>query len=252
MRGLLHLIGALSLSGAVLAQPARPAQPGLESLDIRAQLSPKNYTTVAAEIGARIQRIAFKEGERFKAGQVLVSLDCSVQAAQRDRARAALSAAETADGGNQKLAERNAIGRVELDTSRAEVEKMRAELAFNNATLAKCGMVAPFGGRVAEQKAREGQFIQPGQAVLDILDYSSLELEFITPSKWLAWLKPGHKFQVRIDETQKAYPARILRIGARIDPVSQSIKVIAVIDGQFADLVAGMSGKVELLPPKTP
>jgi multidrug resistance efflux pump len=129
---------------------------------------------------------------------------------------------------------------------------MRAELNFNNATLAKCSMIAPFGGRIAEQKAREGQFLQPGQAVLDILDDSSLELEFIIPSRWLAWLKPGHKFQVRIDETQKAYPARIQRIGARIDPVSQSIKAIAVIDGQFADLVAGMSGKVELAPPNKP
>jgi RND family efflux transporter MFP subunit len=241
----------LLLPGITFAQ-GKLTQPGLEALDIRAQLSPKQYTTVAAEIGARIQRIVFKEGERFKAGQVLVSLDCSVQAAQRDRAKAALNAAETAYTGNQRLAEHNAIGRVELDTSRAEVEKMRAELNFNNATLAKCSMIAPFGGRIAEQKAREGQFLQPGQAVLDILDDSALELEFIVPSKWLAWLKIGHKFQVRIDETQKSYPARILRIGARIDPVSQSIKAIAIIDGRFADLVAGMSGKVELTPPHTP
>jgi len=110
-------------------------------------------------------------------------------------------------------------------------------------------MPAPFSGRVAEQKAREGQYLQPGQAVLDILDDSSLELEFIVPSKWLSWLHPGHKFQVLIDETKKPYPARIQRIGARIDPVSQSVKAIAVIDGQFADLIAGMSGKIELTPP---
>lgn len=232
--------------------PAKPVEPGLAALDIRAQLSPKRYTTVAAEIGARIQRIAFKEGEHFRAGQTLVSLDCSIQAAQRDRARAALNAAETAHSGNKRLAAHNAIGQVELDTSQAEVEKMLADLNFNNATLAKCAMTAPFSGRVAEQKAREGQFIQAGQSVLEILDDSSLELEFIVPSKWLAWIKPGHKFRVRIDETQKAYPARILRIGARIDPVSQSVKTVAVIDGQFPDLLAGMSGKVELSPPNTP
>lgn len=258
MSHLPHLLAALLISGSALGQsasaqprpgPSTVAKPGIEVMDIRAQLSPKRYTSVAAEIGARIQRIAFREGERFKAGQVLVSLDCAVQAAQRDRARAALNAAETTFTGNQKMAQHNAIGQVELDTSRAEVDKMRAELNYNNATLSKCNMVAPFSGRVAEQKAREGQFLQPGQVVLDILDDSALELEFIIPSKWLAWLKPGHKFQVRIDETQKAYPARIQRIGARIDPVSQSIKAIAVIDGQFADLVAGMSGKVELAPP---
>ena len=99
---------------ALAAQQAhaqsKPASPGLDALDIRAQLSPRRYTTLAAEIGARINRIAFKEGERFKAGQVLVSLDCSVQVAQRDRAKAALNAAETAWTGNRKMAEYNAVG----------------------------------------------------------------------------------------------------------------------------------------------
>ena len=68
-------------------------------------------------------------------------------------------------------------------------------------------------------------------------------------AKGLAWLKVGYKFQVRIDETGMSYPAKITRVGARIDPVSQSVKVAAVIDGQFADLIAGMSGRIELAPP---
>jgi hypothetical protein len=69
------------------------------------------------------------------------------------------------------------------------------------------------------------------------------------PSRWLAWLKPGHQFRVRIDETTDTYPAKITRLGARVDPVSQSIKIAAVIDGRFPQLIAGMSGRVELAPP---
>jgi hypothetical protein len=76
-----------------------------------------------------------------------------------------------------------------------------------------------------------------------------LELEFIVPSRWLAWLKPGYAFQVRIDETGKTYPAKVQRIGARVDPVSQSVKLSAAISGSFPELIAGMSGKVELQPP---
>ncbi|MGE5466651.1 MAG: efflux RND transporter periplasmic adaptor subunit [Ignavibacteria bacterium] len=223
--------------------------PALEKFEMRAQLTTRRYTTLAAEIGARISRIAFREGESFKAGQVLVSLDCSLQAANRDRARATLAAAENTHAGNQLLAEHKAIGNVELRTSAIEVDKARAELAFNNATLAKCNIPAPYNGRVAEQKAREGQYLQPGQAVLEVIDDGPLELEFIVPSRWLAWLKPDHKFQVAIDDTRKSYPARIQRIGARVDPVIQSVKVSAVIDGSFKELVAGMSGKVELAPP---
>ena len=54
---------------------------------------------------------------------------------------------------------------------------------------------------------------------------------------------------IRIDETGKTYPAKVQRIGARVDPVSQSIKLTAAIDGRFPDLIAGMSGRVALSAP---
>ena len=54
---------------------------------------------------------------------------------------------------------------------------------------------------------------------------------------------------MKIDETGLTYPAKITRLGARIDPVSQSLKVAAVIDGRFAELIAGMSGRVQVNEP---
>jgi len=102
---------------------------------------------------------------------------------------------------------------------------------------------------VTEQKAREQQFLQAGQPVLDILDDSTLEVEFIVSSRWLAWLKPGQGFTIQIDETGKSYPAKVTRLGAKVDAVSQSVKVIGEITGGFPELMAGMSGKVLLAPP---
>lgn len=159
-------------------------------------------------------------------------------------------AADTAWRGNQKLAELNSVGKVELDISKADVLKAQAEVSANRALIGKCQITAPFSGRIAEQKAREQQYVQPGQALLEILDDSQLELEFIVPSRWLAWVRNGAAFQVNIDETGKTYPAKVQRIGARVDPISQSVKLTAVIDGRFSELVAGMSGKVLMAPPQ--
>jgi RND family efflux transporter MFP subunit len=221
----------------------------IENQALRAQLSPRNYTTLAAEIGAKVDRVTVKEGQAFRAGQTLVTLDCSLQLAQEQRAKAELGGAEKVLAANRRLAELHSIGEVELEVSAAQVEKLRADLAYVDATLAKCTVTAPFAGRVVEQKAREQQFIQAGQPLLDILDDTTLELEFIVPSRWLAWLKTGHAFKVVIDETGQTYPARISRLGARVDPVSQSIKAAATIDGRFPDLIAGMSGHLLLTPP---
>lgn len=233
---------------AQAADPVRPAPsapPGmLDKREIRAQLAPVRYTTIAAEIGAVIARLPVTEGARFQRGQTLVQFDCAVQNAQLNKARASLSAADKAWQANKRLAELNSVGRVELDASEAEVAKARADMAAQAALVGKCSIAAPFGGRVAEQKVREQQFAQPGQTLLEIIDDSALELEFIVPSKWLVWIKPGKVFQIRIDETGKTYPARVQRLGARVDPVSQSVKVVGVVDGKFNELMAGMSGAV--------
>jgi RND family efflux transporter MFP subunit len=248
------LAGVLIASAFVLpsvhAAAPQPAGATLETREIRAQLSPRRYTTLAAEIGAKINRLPLSEGAAFKQGQLLVQFDCVLQQAQLAKAEASLMGANTSWRGNQKLAELNSVGNMELDISRAETLKAQAEVAANRAVLGKCQIAAPFAGRIAEQKAREQQYVQPGQALMEILDDSTLELEFIIPSRWLSWVRNGAAFQVSIDETGKTYPAKVQRIGARVDPVSQSVKLTAVIDGRFGELVAGMSGKVLMSPPQ--
>ncbi|WP_296952039.1 efflux RND transporter periplasmic adaptor subunit [uncultured Massilia sp.] len=247
--GLAMAQAAIAAAPAVPAPQAQAGRTALDRQDIRAQLAPRRYTTVASEIGAKISRIAVPEGGAFRAGQALVAFDCSLQQAQLQKARAVLGAAERTYVANKRLDELRSVGKVELEASEAEVGKARAEVEGSRVLLSKCTIAAPFGGRVAEQKVREQQYVQPGQALLEILDDSVLELEFLVPSRWLAWIKPGHAFQVRIDETGKTYPAKVQRIGARVDPVSQSVKLSAAIAGRFPELIAGMSGRVELTPP---
>jgi len=238
---------------APAAKKPAAALPGvgsaLEQRDIRAQLAPRRYTTLAAEIGAKVQRLPVVEGAAFRQGQLLVQFDCSLQQAQLNKAQAGVDATEKTWRANQRLAELNSVGKIELDTSHAEWNKARADLSANRSLLGKCQISAPYAGRIAEQKIREQQYAQAGQPLLDIIDDSVLELEFLVPSRWLSWLQQGTAFEVRIDETGKSYPAKVQRLAARVDPVSQSIKVNAAIHGKFPELIAGMSGQVLMAPP---
>lgn len=229
---------------AVLRSAPTSAAATAAAPELRAQLSPRRYTTLAAEIGARIQRLTVTDGAPVRAGQPLVAFDCSLQQAQQARAQAGLGAAEKQLEVQQRLVELNATGRQEAEQAQAEVAKTRAELAQMQAQLGKCQIHAPFGGRVAELKVREQQFVQPGQALIELIDDSVLEVEFIMPSRWLHGVRAGSAVRIAVDETGKTYPAKVLRLGARVDPVSQSIKVVAAIDGRHPDLIAGMSGKV--------
>ena len=110
----------------VLAQEARVA-------DIRAQLSPRDFTTLAAEIGAKVERLTAREGERFTKGQVLISFDCSVNRAQLDEARATLSAANKTVAVNKRLLELQTVGKLETEVSETEADKARAKVAAMSA-----------------------------------------------------------------------------------------------------------------------
>ncbi|MEY4748030.1 MAG: hypothetical protein RIQ60_244 [Pseudomonadota bacterium] len=240
-----HLNPAPGTPSSGTAAAATPALRGLGGEpELRAQLTPRRYTTLAAEIGARIQKLAVSEGGVIEAGQLLIRFDCSVQEAQLARTRAALDAAVKQLATQNRLVELGATGRQELDQAEAEVAKNRAEVAQIDVQLGKCNVVAPFSGRVAEQRVREQQYVQPGQALLEVLDDSVLEIEFIMPSRWLQRVRQGSTVQIAVDETGKTYPAKVQRLGAKVDPVSQSIKVVAAIDGHPAELIAGMSGRV--------
>jgi membrane fusion protein (multidrug efflux system) len=216
---------------------------------IPVQLVAVNYTTLSAELPAKIDRISVKEGERFKEGQQLVAFDCVIQRALVDEASAVLAAAEKSKSVHKRLLELNSTGTLEAEKSGWDAAVAQAKLNSARAVASKCTITAPFSGRVVEQKARAFQYVQVGQAILEVLDDSILNAEFIVPSAAVTTLKPGTSLQIAIDETRKTYPAKIARIGAKVDAVSHSVKVTAEIRGDFPELMAGMTGRVQMTAP---
>ena len=71
---------------------------------------------------------------------------------------------------------------------------------------------------------------------------SAEDLKLIVPSAWLSWLRAGTALRVHIEDLKADYSANIVRLGARVDPVSQTLEVSARIKGSHPELLPGMSG----------
>lgn len=228
------------------AQNPGPTSSGIERQEIRAQLRPVRYTTLSAEIGAVVKTLPLREGQRFAKDEVLLHLDCALLEAQHRKSLAEVAGAERALQANQRLAELNAAGLMELDLARNAVDKAVAERDIAQTQLSKCDIHAPFNGIVAEHRIREQQYVQPGTPVLDLIDDSAYEIEFLAPSAWLSRLRVNMTVRIFIDEARRSAFARIVRINPRIDPVSQSVKITATVEGPVQDLRAGMSGRLQM------
>jgi len=242
-RGLALAAPVVGLAGALVFAPAaRAADAPVADNRIRTQLMSPNAVTVSSELAARIATLPVPEGGAFKRGQTLVSFECGTQRAQLAKAEAALDSARQLVKVNTRLTELNAVSKLDMEQSEARAREAQAEVGFMQTVLGKCSVAAPFAGRVAKRSAAAFQVMAPGAPILDIVETGQLELRLIVPSKWLAWLKPGTKFSIDIDELGRSFPAHVARLGAQIDPVSQSVALTGVVDGDGAALLPGMSG----------
>jgi len=209
---------------------------------IRTQLNPRNAVTLSSEIAARIASLPLREGDAFRAGQQIVGFDCALYQSQLRKAEAATEAANAVLQSDQRMAELNSIGKFEVEQAQARLKEAQAEAASARLLVGRCGIAAPFAGRVAKRHVAAHQYVTPGNPLLDIVETGQLELQMIVPSKWLAWLRPGAGFSVDVEELGKSYPAKVQRVGAQIDPVSQTVAVFGVVDGNQPGLLPGMSG----------
>lgn len=229
-----------------LTTPARAVEP--EAFSARAQLTPRRASVLSTEIAGKIVTLPLREGEVFQEGQEIAGIECSAFNAKLAQARAQLARAQRKAEAIRLLDKRGATGKIDVDLAEIDVAAAEAEERLATIDVSHCSIKAPFSGRIAELKVQRYQFVSLGQPVVDILSDRELEVELLAPSRWLAWLKPGSKFVVHVDEQDKDIPAIVTRIGARIDPVSQSVKIYARVDGEFPDLVPGMSGIAKLDP----
>jgi membrane fusion protein, multidrug efflux system len=204
---------------------------------------------LSTDLAARIKKIGFREGEAFKAGDLLISFDCERYRAEAQSAEAVWREMKVTLDSNEHLEKFRAVGKTDVEISKARVSKAEAEAHSLQSRVAQCEVLAPFDGRIAELSVNAHEQPQAGKPFMTIVGAGRLEIELIAPSQWLSWMKPGQGFEFAVDETRQIYKAKIARLGASVDAVSQMVKVIAVFSTAGADVLPGMSGEARFSMP---
>ena len=248
---LIVLMAFSSVSAAAETAPrANVASDSYMPKGIRALLTAPVETVLSSQMDGRIISIPVKDGDVAGKGDQLLQFDCKENEAALRKARAQLNEARYTWKANQELKKEKAVRELDVQLSSAKLEEARANYEISKSRAAMCNISAPFDGRVVKVQVKPFQSVSRGTPLVEYLDNSKLEIQLYAPSHWLVWIKPGLKFDIKIDETGKTYPAVITGIGARVDPVSQTVELKAEITGKHDDLLVGMSGAALLEEPK--
>jgi len=193
---------------------------------------------LSAQMAGRIQKISVGLGTTFEAGAVLLEFDCAERQAQLDAAKAESLGARETHLAKLRLQGLGAAGELEVTTAAAAAGKAAAQVKLSDSQVAYCKVAAPYAGRVAKLRAKASETVNVGQPLVEIVNAGGLKANMNVPASYAQWLKPGAAVTLR-SQSGQTYAAKVSRLNSRIDGVSQTIEVEAVLD-RSGDLIPGM------------
>jgi RND family efflux transporter MFP subunit len=155
-----------------------------------AQTQSLNHSKIPARVGALLNKILVRVGDKVTKGQPLAALDCTdvslnvvAQQAQHQQLKANYQFAQRQLRRGNNLAKRKTIGEVELDQINTNLLSLRAQLlaqksALDNALLnqQRCTVIAPFSGMVTKRLANEGEMVERGNPVIELVQLDNVEV----------------------------------------------------------------------------
>ncbi|WP_083447365.1 efflux RND transporter periplasmic adaptor subunit [Achromobacter spanius] len=222
------------------------AEPDVGSGSARGVLRASAEASLSSSISEKILSMPLREGERFKQGDVLVSFDCRRLEAELRAARAGAAVEARNAKVQSELLRMAATGRADADIARFKHQERQAQADVIQQRMVDCKVVAPYAGSVVETLARLDETPPANEKLISIVSDGPMELHMVVPSKWLVWLKEGSDLDFIVDETGDVLPAKVTRVSAAVDAVSQTIKVVARVEGAPASVLPGMSGRATL------
>jgi multidrug efflux system membrane fusion protein len=227
---------------------------------------------VRARVSGYIDRIAFKEGDEIKSGDLLFVIDprpykaaYDSAAAQLERARAAAQLARAQDQRAQALIAANAISREDVDTRRAglaqadaDVQAAEAALATAKLNLGFTEVRSPIAGRVSRAMLTVGNLVQADQSVLTSVVSQNPVYVYFQPDEqtYLRYAALARKGQrpdsanpVRIglaNDVGFPYSGTVNFVNNQVDSATGTINLRAVVPNPDRALTPGLYARVQL------
>ena len=222
----------------ILAQAPAEFNSDNSVLDATGYVIARRMATVSSKVTGKVMDVLIEEGMVVEEGQVLATLDDSINRAQLALAESQVAAANAAIAElevqirqaelnltrTRDLAEQNLASQADLDTDRLSVEALSARLnkfrrdidvaerstAIQRQFLEDMLIRAPFAGVVIAKAAQPGEMISPIAAgggftatgICTIVDMDSLEVEVDVNESYINRVYPGQPASIELN----AYP----------------------------------------------
>lgn len=203
--------------------------------------------TITSVLAERVVAIGFEDGDQVTRGQMLATLDKRIDEASLERARVTLSERKNTLTRASNLASKNLASAENLDEARLAARQAAAEVTGLEASVDRHVIRAPFDGTVGLRMVSIGALVSPGDVITTLDDTSSIKLDFRVPAVHLPKLAQGQLVRAALDASGiDPFAGVVATIGSRVDPVTRSALVRAIVQNDAGSIRPGMLMRVTL------
>lgn len=201
---------------------------------------------VAAELAGRINAIEFKSGQAVQKGDVLIRLNDETDSAELKRLAARLNLA-TKQYNRVKKLKGLAVSDSRIDEARSTLDETRAQIDSVKTTKDKKAIVAPFDGVLGVRQVNLGQYLNPGEPIVNITDLSRFNIDFKLPEKASGQIAVGQTVRLSVDALEGvALSARITTIEPQIERGMHTVSIQGEVLESHAQLRPGLFAEVSV------
>lgn len=225
------------------------------------QLLAKDSARIAAEVPGQVTETPFDEGEEVEAGQVVMRIDPERRRLDHDDAQAKLAETRAAlaeqerDAARirqlhaERVASQSRLDQAEtaLKLARARFGAAEAQAAMKARALADADVRAPFAGLIARRLVSRGEYVQPGQALFELVALDPIEVEFHLAEVDSSRVRLGDGVDVRIAPyPEEVFRATVSVIAPTIEPSTRTLRVKALLENKDHRLRPGLFARADL------
>ncbi len=226
--------------------------------------SPRTAVLSTAVAGLNAE-LTIDEGHRVETGDALLRLDAELAQLALERARAEVRQRETAVAdARRRLAEAEKVG-AQRGIAQTQIESLRAEVSSDEAALAasraaareqqaiveRHTLKAPFAGVISERHTELGEWVNPGDSLLELVATDNLRFDFRVGQDNFVALSPDTPVEITLDALrERPLSGHIDTIVPVKDPSARTFLVRVLADVAETDgpmrITPGMSARGKL------
>ena len=237
-----------ALGGVAMVAASRPERgPAVEAVYATGAVEPTFWAKVSSTVVGRIAEIPVKEGDRVKAGDVLMRLD--------DReAKHKLAEAEAKErfltqevARMSMLAQRDFASQQTYQRTVSDHAQVLATVAQARQRITDLTLTAPLDGEVLRLDGNVGEVLRSGDVVVWIGQREPMRIEAEVDEEDIPKVERGQKVLVKADAwPSKLFTAKVTSLTPKGDPVSKNYRVRITLDPE-QPLQIGMTTEVNIV-----